>query len=137
MGAQHVRGGALHVKQEKTGAVLAIPMHHELEAIIASTRSGHLTFLTTARGGPLSASGFSHWFRKECDRAGLPNCSAHGLRKAAARRLAEAGCTAHEIGATTGHTSLSELGRYTRRPTSAASPRRPWPKRENPLANQR
>jgi integrase len=114
MGAQHVRGGVLHIKQEKTGAVLAIPMHPELEAIIASTPSGHLTFLTTARGGPWSASGFSHWFRKECDRAGLPNCSAHGLRKAAARRLAEAGCTAHEIGAITGHTSLSELVRYTR-----------------------
>jgi integrase len=114
MGAQHVRGGALHVKQEKTGAVLAIPMHPELEAIIAATPSGHLTFLTTARGGPLSASRFSHWFRQECDRAGLPNCSAHGLRKAAARRLAEAGCTAHEIGAITGHISLSELVRYTR-----------------------
>ena len=44
----------------------------------------------------------------------MPNCSAHGLRKAAARRLAEAGCTAHEIGAITGHISLSELVRYTR-----------------------
>jgi hypothetical protein len=36
------------------------------------------------------------------------------LRKAAARRLAEAGCTAHEIGAITGHTSLAELVRYTK-----------------------
>jgi len=35
------------------------------------------------------------------------------LRKAAARRLAEAGCTAHEIGAITGHASLAELVRYT------------------------
>jgi integrase len=46
--------------------------------------------------------------------AGLPHCSAHGLRKAAARRLAEAGCTAHEIAAITGHASLAELVRYTR-----------------------
>src|SRR5262249_43812988 len=38
----------------------------------------------------------------------------HGLRKAAARRLAEAGCTAHEIGAITGHASLAELVWYTR-----------------------
>jgi integrase len=94
--------------------VLAIPMHPKLEAIIESTPRGHLTFLTTARGGPLSASRFSHWFRQECDMAGLPHCSAHGLRKAAARRLAEAGCTAHEIGAITGHISLTELVRYTR-----------------------
>jgi len=46
--------------------------------------------------------------------AGLRHCSAHGLRKAAARRLAEAGCTAHEIAAITGHASLNEVQRYTR-----------------------
>jgi integrase len=46
--------------------------------------------------------------------AGLRHCSAHGLRKAAARRLAEAGCTAHEIAAITGHASLKEVERYTR-----------------------
>ena len=43
-----------------------------------------------------------------------PASTAHGLRKAAARRLAEAGCTMHEIAAITGHASLSEVQRYTR-----------------------
>jgi len=43
-----------------------------------------------------------------------PRCSAHGLRKAAARRLAEAGCTEHEIGSITGHASLREIVRYTK-----------------------
>ena len=38
----------------------------------------------------------------------------HGLRKAAARRLAEAGCTEKEIAAVTGHTTLKEVARYTR-----------------------
>jgi integrase len=114
MGAQHVRGGTLYVKQEKTGAELAIPMHPDLVAVIAATPSGHLTFLTTTIGGPFAATTFTHWFRRECDKAGLPHCSAHGLRKAAARRLAEAGCTAHEIGAITGHVSLAELVRYTK-----------------------
>ena len=46
--------------------------------------------------------------------ANLRHCSAHGLRKAAARRLAEAGCTEHEIAAITGHASLREVARYTR-----------------------
>jgi len=46
--------------------------------------------------------------------ANLHHCSAHGLRKAAARRLAEAGCTAHEIAAITGHASLREIVRYTK-----------------------
>jgi hypothetical protein len=32
---------------------------------------------------------------------------------AAARRLAEAGCTALQIGAITGHLTLKEIGRYT------------------------
>jgi integrase len=114
MGAQHVRNGALHVRQRKTGAELAIPVHSELAAIIAATPSGHLTFLTTQFARPFGDSAFSHWFRDRCDEAGLPHCSAHGLRKAAARRLAEAGCTAHEIGAVTGHASLAELVRYTK-----------------------
>ena len=48
-------------------------------------------------------------------KAGLPPyCKAHGLRKAAARRLAEAGCSAHEIMAVMGHKTLSEVERYTR-----------------------
>jgi integrase len=46
--------------------------------------------------------------------ANLRHCSAHGLRKAAARRLAEAGCSEHEIAAITGHASLAELRVYTK-----------------------
>lgn len=49
------------------------------------------------------------------DEAGLPKrCVTHGLRKAAARRLAEAGCTANEIAAITGHATLQEVSRYTK-----------------------
>jgi integrase len=114
MGAQHIRNGAIHVKQEKTGIELIIPVHPTLAAIIAAAPRDHLTFVTTNRGGPFQGSVFSRWFREQCDEAGLPHCSAHGLRKAAARRLAEAGCTAHEIGAITGHASLTELVRYTK-----------------------
>ncbi|WP_261763188.1 tyrosine-type recombinase/integrase [Asaia bogorensis] len=49
----------------------------------------------------------------ECGR-GYGDLSGHGLRKAAARRLAEAGCTPHQIAAITGHKTLSEIERYTR-----------------------
>jgi integrase len=114
MGAQHIRNGALQVKQEKTGVELVIPLHPALATIIAAAPRDHLTFVTTRLAGPFEGSAFSRWFRNECDKAGLPHCSAHGLRKAAARRLAEAGCTTHEIGAITGHASLTELVRYTR-----------------------
>jgi hypothetical protein len=43
MGAQHIRGGAIHLTQEKTGAALAIPLHPALAAIIASSSRDHLT----------------------------------------------------------------------------------------------
>lgn len=114
MGRQHIRDGVLQVRQQKTGAELSIPVHATLAATIAETPSDHLTFLTTQFGQPFAAAGFGNWFRERCNEAGLPHCSAHGLRKAAARRLAEAGCTEHEIAAITGHASLREVARYTK-----------------------
>ena len=114
MGRQHVRDGVLHVRQDKTGAVLDIPIHPRLAAVIAGSRTGDLTFLVTDAGRPFTAAEFGNWFREQCDAAGLPKkCSAHGLRKAACRRLAEAGCTVHQIAAISGHKSLSEVQRYT------------------------
>ena len=114
MGRQHIRAGVVYVRQQKTGTELAIPIHATLQAIITETPANHLTLLTTQTGKPFSAAGFGNWFRDRCNEAGLSHCSAHGLRKAAARRLAEAGCTMHEIAAITGHASLSEVQRYTR-----------------------
>jgi integrase len=73
-----------------------------------------MTFLITERGAPFTPPGFGNWFRKQCDLAGLAKCSAHGLRKAAATRLADAGCSANQIAAITGHKSLSEVAHYTR-----------------------
>lgn len=52
--------------------------------------------------------------RKWCDGAGLAACSSHGLHEACARRLAEAGATAHEIMSVTGHKTLAKAERYTR-----------------------
>jgi integrase len=114
MGAQHIRDGAIYVKQEKTSIELVIPLHPGLAHIIAAAPRDHLTFVTTRLGGPFQGSAFSRWFWQQCEAAELEHCSAHGLRKAAARRLAEAGCTAHEIAAITGHASLGELVRYTK-----------------------
>jgi integrase len=114
MGRQHIRDGLIHVKQVKTGAELWIPVCEELQEIIAASSVGQMTFLVTEYGKPFSAPGFTNWFRDQCNKAGLKHCSAHGLRKACARRLADALCTEHEIAAITGHTSLREVVRYTR-----------------------
>jgi integrase len=114
MGPQHVRNGFLRVVQDKGGAELDIPVHPELAETIAASPSGHLAFVTTEFGRPFSVAGFGNWFREQCDMANLRHCSAHGLRKAAARRLAEAGCSEHEIAAITGHAILDEVRVYTK-----------------------
>jgi integrase len=115
MGRQHIRDGYLHIVQEKTGTPLQLPVRSELQAIFDATPSNHLTFLVTKSGGPYSGTDFSEFFRTQCDAAGLPKkCSAHGLRKAAARRLAESGASTHQIAAWTGHKTLVEVQRYTK-----------------------
>jgi len=112
MGRQHMRDGAICVRQVKTGREVWVPVHEALAAIHAGAAT-NLTFLLTDYGKPYTAAGFGNWFRDQCQAAGLHGCSAHGLRKAAARRLAEAGCSTHEIAAVTGHASLKEIARYT------------------------
>ena len=72
MGRQHIRAGVVHVRQQKTGTMLAIPVHPALQAVLDATPSEHLTFLTTAYGKPFTAAGFGNWFRDQCDAAGLP-----------------------------------------------------------------
>jgi integrase len=114
------RSDVVRMGRQDVDSELFIPMHSALRAIIdaeqpaANVVSLAKTFLITKFGKPFTSNGFGNWMRKRCDEAGLPQCSAHGLRKAAARRLAEAGCTTHEIAAITGHRSLKEIERYTK-----------------------
>jgi integrase len=117
LGPQQIRNGKLFVRQKKTDMEkrdewLEIPVHPELARIIAASKIGNLAFLVTSRGAPFSAAGFGNLFREWCDDAELPRCSSHGLRKAQRRRLAEAGCTAPQIAAISGHKNLKEVQRY-------------------------
>lgn len=115
MGRQHVQNNSIAVVQEKTGQRLEVPIHPRLQRSLDATAGNHLTFVVTKAGLPYTAKGFSQWMSEAADFAGLPKAAAaHGLRKAAARRLAEAGCSANQIMAMTGHKSLKEVERYTR-----------------------
>ncbi|MCB8819967.1 tyrosine-type recombinase/integrase [Microvirga rosea] len=82
--------------------------------MIDASPCGDLTFLVTEFGKPFTPNGFGNRMRKWCDDAGLPECSAHGLRKAAATRLAELGKSEEEIKAVTGHQTSKEVARYTK-----------------------
>jgi integrase len=114
MGWQHVNGDAIAVRQQKTNAALLIPMHPQLLAALASVPRGNPTFLMTEHGAPFTPNGFGNWWRDRCNEAGLAHCSFHGLRKAAATRLANAGCSVDQVKAITGHRSLAEVARYTK-----------------------
>jgi integrase len=117
MGRQHLRngGGAIHVKQQKTGWEGDIPISPVLAEALAQVPTGNLTFLTTAWGAAYTAAGFGNAFRDWRRQAGLPeHCVMHGLRKAQCRQLAEKGCTPHEIQAISGHLTLAEVQRYTK-----------------------
>jgi integrase len=115
MGRQQVQAGFIVVRQQKTGTVLEIPILAGLWEVLSSNPAEHLTYLTTRASEPFKAPGFTNWFRDMCRAAGLPpGLSAHGLRKATCPRFAEAGCSANEIAAISGHASLREVERYTK-----------------------
>jgi integrase len=115
VGRGNVREDTIRITQQKTGRPLAIPITTALAtAINAAAPSEHVTFLLNERGASFTAKAFGKWFTKQCERIGLKGLSPHGLRKAACRRLAEAGCSANEIASISGHRSLNEVARYTR-----------------------
>lgn len=114
LGRQHLEGSRIVFRQQKTTARVSIPVHPELATVLATVPKDQMTFLVTSFGKPFTPTGFYNWFTEACRKAGLPEGrSPHGLRKAVARRLAEAGCTPHQIGAITGHRTLKEIERYT------------------------
>ena len=113
----HHKDGAIHVpKQEKTGKELFIPVLQDLVAELARGEAGHMSFLTKADGSSFDGESLSPWFAEAIDKAGLPDdCVMHGLRKTAAKMLAEAGCSPHQMGSITGHDPQSpEIVRYSR-----------------------
>jgi integrase len=117
LGRGHVRDGMLYMRQQKTGKALAVPVMAELaEAINAAAPTDAVVFLLNENGRAFTAEGFTKWFAKQCQRIGLTGLSPHGLRKASCRRLAEAGCSAHEIASISGHATLREVQRYCEAP---------------------
>jgi len=110
-----VKDGAIRVLQQKTRAKLVLPLHSELQNVLAASPREHVAILVTEYGRPFTVDGFSGFMRAAITAAGLPlDAQPHGLRKAAGRRLAEAGATTRQIMAVLGHKTLSEAERYTK-----------------------
>ncbi len=113
-GRKHLRAGKIHYTQAKTGKSLWLPAAPQLLAAIeAMPATGIETFLVTDYGKPFSKAGFGNKMREWCDDAGLPHCTAHGLRKAGARRAAELGASNQALKSVGGWSGDSEVAIYT------------------------
>jgi integrase len=102
VGPQNVRNGMIEITPHKTRDhapdITYKPVLPDLAEIIAATPTiGLKTFLVTEHGKPFTSNGFGNWFRDRCNEAELPDCTAHGLRKAAACRCADAGASIHDM----------------------------------------
>lgn len=115
LGPQHVRKGRIRIERTHGSEDVDIPISPELQAACDAMPKSHLTYIVTAYGKPRSKYGLGNDFAKWATEAGLPvHCRLHGLKKSGMRRLAEAGGTAHELMAISGHKTLTEVQRYTK-----------------------
>lgn len=114
IGRQHVRDGVATIRTEKSGGeiTVTIPILPVLQATIDAGPCGDLAFICGARGEPLTKEGFGNLFRDACVRAGV-NKSAHGLRKAGATRMANAGATVAQLNAIFGWVGARMALEYT------------------------
>ena len=113
LGPPNLRNGRFIYTASKNSARMDIPIAEPLAATITATAMiGVKTFLVTEYGKPFTPAGFGNWFRRRCDEVGLLHCSAHGLRKAFLRRMAEAGCSEDYIASISGHKDMREIRTY-------------------------
>lgn len=102
------RGKAPRPKQR------AIPILHQLRASIDACATGADSYLITAYGRPYKDTSFGNSFREWCNLASLPQCSAHGLRKAGATIASDNGATTHQLMAIYGWETVRQAELYTR-----------------------
>jgi integrase len=112
LGRQHVRDGIAQLATEKTDTVVTLPILPVLAETLAAGPCGDLHFIVGERGQPLTKESFGNAFRDACVAAGVPG-SAHGVRKIAATRAANAGATVAQLEAIFGWSGGRMASLYT------------------------
>lgn len=110
-------GRCLRMTQHKTSTPLVLPVHRDLQAELGAWRAearDSLLILTPPRARCWNPNHLSESMKAALEGIGLPGLNVHGLRKLAATRLAEAGCSVHEICSILGWRTLSMAQLYTR-----------------------
>ncbi|MCK0197565.1 tyrosine-type recombinase/integrase [Ancylobacter sp. 6x-1] len=116
LGRQHVREGVASLKTEKSGGTVEVmlPVLDVLQATLDAGPCGDLTFIVGANGRPLTKESFGNEFAAAARSAGIVK-SAHGVRKIAATRAANAGATVAQLEAIFGWTGGTMASLYTRK----------------------
>lgn len=112
MSHETIANGRIQLAQSKTSNAVDVPVVAPLREALDAGPLGKVLLLETKTGEAFTPKGFYGLMKKACIKAGLPHCAPHGLRKSAARRCREAGCTDEEGMAITGHKSVREYRRY-------------------------
>lgn len=108
------RSDVLRIAQQKTGTELAIPIHPALARAVRAGPANGIHIIGAAKSGqPIIADTLGRIVSRAAKKAGLIRCTAHGLRKANQRLLAEGGATTKQMQAVSGHKSLKETERYS------------------------
>ena len=121
-------------RRRRPGTEVTLPILPVLSRTLEAGPCGDLTFIAGENGHPLTKELFGNLFRKACRAAGLQRRSAHGLRKAAATRAANAGATVAELEAIFGWQRRDDgCALYPRRRSSPIIARRDAQACERPM----
>lgn len=115
LGPDDIRDGKIDVAISKTGKALRLTIAPQLQAAVDAIALGPNSkrFLINGHGKPYTNAGFGNKMNDWCKEAGLRNCTAHGLRKAMMRRMAERGMANRTLKSVSGHTRDEEVSIYT------------------------
>jgi integrase len=117
VGRQHVKDGVLRLKTEKTHTWVALRVLPRLERALAVGPKGldtELAWITKKNGKAMDKNYLGRVFGEACRKIGLDR-SAHGLRKAAARRYIEAGARPEQLKAIFGWETSAMVDKYTKK----------------------
>lgn len=115
LGWQNITAGRIRYRRHKTDVGGDYPVLPELADELRHVPADRMLFLTHGAGRPYKPETFGNWFKDQCKAAGLPHCSAHGLRKGQATRIAEEGGTELEVMSFLAHATPKEGATYTKK----------------------
>lgn len=110
---KQIVGDEIEIQHAKGNNETSVPILPETRLALDAMPSTHIRYVIVgAHGKPYTTEGLGEKMRRWCDRAGLPHCSLHGLRKATSRRLAESGASDAQGRAVTGHKKDATFAYY-------------------------